>query len=138
MVYRNGVFIPYDKRFIYGDIILFLSCIEAGRIFCLNDAMSVYRRHEGGVSYKRMHFKKYMELYDAIIEHFGVKYERIIYELKILNYVKCFIGSRNDINYIKEIMKDVYCNKCIMPFTKYLIRSISLALFEKLCNKRII
>ena len=138
VVYRNGVFIPYDKRFIYGDIIIFLSCIETGRIFCLNDAMSVYRRHEGGVSYKRMHFKKYMELYDAIIEHFGVKYERIVYELKILNYVKCFIGSRKDINYIKEIMKDVYCNRCIIPFSFYLIRSILSALIEKLCNIRII
>lgn len=138
VVYRSGVFIPYDKRFIYGDIIIFLSCIETGRIFCLNDAMSVYRRHEGGVSYKRMHFKKYMELYDAIIEHFGVKYERIVYELKILNYVKCFIGSRKDINYIKEIMKDVYCNRCIIPFSFYLIRSILSALIEKLCNIRII
>ena len=137
VVYRNRVIIPSDKRFVNGDIIIFLSCVETGRIFCLNDAMSVYRRHEGGVSYKRMHFKKYMELYDAIVEHFGMKYERIAYELKILNYVKCFIGSRNDINYIKEIVKDVYCNKCIIPFTKYLIRSISFALFEKLCNRKL-
>lgn len=58
VVYRRSALTQkyYDVRsnpaIIYGDIILFLSLVEDGRkAFGFKDVMSVYRRHEGGVSY---------------------------------------------------------------------------------------
>lgn len=58
VVYRKSALTQkyYDVRsnsaIIYGDIILFLSLVEDGRkAFGFKDVMSVYRRHEGGVSY---------------------------------------------------------------------------------------
>lgn len=37
---------------IFGDIVLFLSMAEQGRLYCLNFKGGVYRRHEGGASVK--------------------------------------------------------------------------------------
>lgn len=40
-----------SKKYMYGDIILFLSLAEVGKIRCVSTApMSVYRRHVGGVT----------------------------------------------------------------------------------------
>lgn len=131
VLYKIGVQIPTDKRFLNGDIIIFLSCIELGRIFCLDDVMGTYRRHEGGISYKRAHYKKYIDHYDAIIEHFGLKYKEIACKCKISNYVKCLINSRTDIKYIGEILKDVYDNKCLAVFFITFIKSVLSALMKK-------
>lgn len=37
-----------DKRFIFGDIILFLTMAKEGKIYGMNKVMGVYRRHQGG------------------------------------------------------------------------------------------
>ena len=132
VLFKKGIQTPPDKRFLYGDIILFLSCVEVGKIFCLNDTMSIYRRHEGGISYKRVHFKKYIDNYDAIVENFGVKYEEVAYKCKISSYVKCLIGSRHNIKYVWEILKDVCENKCFVVFCRTFIKSVFSALLKKI------
>ncbi len=40
-----------NKKFIYGDIILFLNAAKHGKVFGMSDVMSVYRRHPGGMVY---------------------------------------------------------------------------------------
>lgn len=42
-----------NPKFIYGDIILFLTCSEFGKLKGFSDRMSVYRKHEGGLTSNR-------------------------------------------------------------------------------------
>lgn len=85
VVYRNYDYqsIPSDKRFLYGDIILFLWLAEKGKIYCISESMSVYRRHGGGVVLKeKIPYKKTITHYTAISEHFGKKYNKVLRQLK--------------------------------------------------------
>ena len=41
-----------NKNFIFGDIVLFLTCAEFGKLRGMSDIVSVYRRHENGVTGK--------------------------------------------------------------------------------------
>lgn len=82
VVYRDSAFTPiYNPNFLFGDIITFLSLSEDGKIWCMKEEMSVYRRHPGGItsSYKSIknrikHQKKFIKHYQAIRESFGGKY----------------------------------------------------------------
>lgn len=69
-----------DKRFIYGDIILFLSAAECGKIYYLANTMSVYRRHQGAfVSHNSLERDlRGVEHDKAILEIFGNKYQKTI------------------------------------------------------------
>ena len=119
---RSNIFRPYDNRFIYGDIVFFLSCAEKGKIYCLKDTMSVYRRNGGGVTARKLHYTRYINHYDAILEHFGEKYNKIIEYLKINAYVKSFIGGRNSRSYAFEILNEVFNKKLILPFCILLVK----------------
>lgn len=130
---RKGVLRPLDGRFIYGDIVFFLSCAEVGRIFCLKDPMSVYRRNDKGVTRKKIHYKKYLNHYDAILEHFGEKYANIISSLKVRSYVLCFIGARKSKNDAFEILKDVFRQRhLIIPFCLFLTIRVLKSVFYKM------
>lgn len=39
------------KDFIYGDILVWLTAVEFGKIYCTGEVMSVYRRHIGGATF---------------------------------------------------------------------------------------
>ena len=43
--------VSLNPKFIYGDIILFLTCAEFGKLRGFTDTMSIYRRHIGGIVY---------------------------------------------------------------------------------------
>lgn len=52
VVFRTEVLnheVSSNPNFLYGDIILLLLAAEKGKLYCNNEAMSVYRRHEGGM-----------------------------------------------------------------------------------------
>lgn len=75
ILYNQAVLNPY---FIFGDIVLFLTNAELGKLRGFNDTMSVYRRHSGGLtatkSYDRI-WKQgthYLEIYKV----FGNKYKK--------------------------------------------------------------
>ena len=87
VVYRNGIITPKDKRFIYGDIVLFLSAYTYGKLHCINEQMVCYRRNENGASMKKQNYKQMVEHYNAIEEHFGRGYNIIVKKLK----AKCLI-----------------------------------------------
>lgn len=48
-----------DTRLIYGDITMFLTLCHEGRIYGMNNVMSVYRRHEGGAVWGISHERNY-------------------------------------------------------------------------------
>lgn len=47
-----------NPRFLFSDIILFLSLAESGRLMAFDQPMSAYRRHEGGMSFGRNNIKR--------------------------------------------------------------------------------
>ncbi len=50
VMFRNYKTISFPNWIVYGDIFLYLSLAEKGRIYCLGFEGSVYRRNIGGVS----------------------------------------------------------------------------------------
>ncbi len=66
--------IANDRRFIYGDIVLFEYLSTEGGIKCINEVMSVYRRNAGGVTEKDKDelSKNEIKHFEAISEHFKV------------------------------------------------------------------
>ena len=120
-----------DNRFAYGDIVLFLTSAELGKIHCLNEVMSVYRRHEGGAVFKfNYDFLKKMPNHNrATIETFGEKYKAVLtprmisyqyfrlcleankrkdYRIAISSFVHSFIYSPNGF-YLA--LKEYFCMK---------------------------
>lgn len=51
VMFRNKYTIAQHNNIIAGDIFLFLQLAEYGKIFCINEKMACYRRHEGGASW---------------------------------------------------------------------------------------
>ena len=69
-----------NKTFIYGDIVLFLSCANYGKLRGMSDIMSVYRRHENGITYQlNTHQKQYTLLLHQleIYKYFGKEYKTV-------------------------------------------------------------
>ena len=69
VVFRKELFnkIPQSEKFIYGDIITFLTMAAYGKVRCIDEAMSVYRRTKKGVVLSENVSPDY---YWRFIEHF--------------------------------------------------------------------
>lgn len=65
------------KKFIYGDVLVWLSAIEIGKVYCSTEVMSVYRRHAGGITLIQspQQDKKIIYHSQAIPIVFGEKYK---------------------------------------------------------------
>lgn len=51
VVFRKDMYEPvHHPDFIFGDIVLYLSMATKGKLFGLNDVMSIYRKHKAGVT----------------------------------------------------------------------------------------
>lgn len=93
VVFRTQAYVPiFHPDFMFGDIILFLSLAENGKIMGMSDIMSVYRKHDGGVtSPKNANLSKalkFVKHHEAIKKVFGAKYDEV--ESEILS--KAYIG----------------------------------------------
>lgn len=86
---------PNDKRFIHGDIVIFLTMAAYGKIRCLSETMSVYRRNANGVSVNHhIDIERTISHFDAIIEHFGNQYKDIVSQRKAIWCVYAFRSGR--------------------------------------------
>ena len=93
VVFRKEAYVPKSHPdFLYGDIILFLSLAENGKIMGMSDIMSVYRKHDGGLtSPKNANLSrslKFVKHNEAIKQVFGAEYVEV--ENEILS--KAYIG----------------------------------------------
>lgn len=115
VMFRNPVDEKFFKRiydnksFIFGDIILFLSLAEKGRIFGMKDYTAVYRRHANNfttdTSVLNNDEKKFHHL-KAVIKEFGKPFETAL----IKTYLK---------NYAQRLSQRYHKEKKIIPFLKY-------------------
>ena len=94
VLYKIGIVAPEDKRFIYGDIVLFLTAYTCGSLHCINEQMVCYRRNANGVSIKKQNYKRMVEHYNAIQDHFGMEYEDIIKKHKARCLIMWFLSGR--------------------------------------------
>ena len=133
VVFRNyfneGKVMPWDNRFFFGDIVLFLWLAEFGKLWCINEKTVVYRRNSKGVTFGKYDYKKRVNHYLAIREHFGAKYEKNTKILIAKNYVGCFISGKLDIlsfQVLKDLLKDSkYLPLFLALLPSHLVKSIS-------------
>lgn len=99
-----------NKKFIYGDIILFLSCAHYGKLRGMQNTMSVYRRHEGGVSFNQSYKTLIKQCYHNlnIYKIFGNTYKEQSIKFFCDAGLYCFRMSRGaqDANY--KLLFDVF------------------------------
>lgn len=87
-----------NKKFMFGDILIFLTAANLGRVRGSSDVMSVYRKHEGGVAYNPLNISRlsfFLEHHQEIGNHFGEEYK------KCLNYMTSKIYLRFFFLYMK-------------------------------------
>jgi RNA-binding protein YhbY len=81
----------HHPDFMYGDIILFLSLAENGKIWGMREVMGAYRKHEGGMTSPNknglLKALKFIKHHEAIKVHFGRKYEQAENEILSKAYI---------------------------------------------------
>lgn len=83
--------IPADSRFLFGDIVLFLTATNIGDVHCINEKTACYRRNAGGVSFRKNDYKKYFNHYQAIVDHFGEAYSKVVIDFQSTHLVGGFL-----------------------------------------------
>lgn len=85
-----------NKKFIYGDIIKFLSCAHYGKLRGMKDTMSVYRRHQGGVSFNQSYKTNIKQCYHTleIYKVFGNIYKKYCEDFFVEKGFYNFLNSR--------------------------------------------
>lgn len=76
IIHRTSVDIKRNPSFMFGDVIIVLSCAAQGKVHCLSEKMVVYRRNANGVSAKSQPLPRVINHYSAIAENFGKKYSK--------------------------------------------------------------
>lgn len=99
MYRRESMPIPSDKRFLYGDIVLFLHLASLGKLYCIDQKMSVYRRHAGGVTMRPTKVKALLDHHFAVVEYFGAVYA---------DYAYALIGENIGRSFYKREDKELY------------------------------
>ena len=95
-VFRNGLIKKFPDWFYYsasGDLPFYMLIAESGKGKYLNDIMSTYRKHGGGVtSFKENTgiplFANRIEMYESINKHFKFRYNDIIRPIIAIFYLK--------------------------------------------------
>ncbi len=124
-VYRNGINIKRDSRFIYGDSSLFLSCAECGKIYCVsNESLSVYRLVPGSAVATKRHWKKNIDHYKAIEEQYSdIEVKKTARYLILVYYINSFVGGRFKKQSF-DVVKNVVCNDGKYIFKFFLLLPI--------------
>jgi glycosyltransferase involved in cell wall biosynthesis len=127
VIYRNEYStairkLPKHPDYMYGDIILFLSLAEFGKIRCINQKMSVYRIHRDGLRTKHQADKKerFIKHQLAIQNGFGGKYR----------YLTNTIIARYHFELASKQSKKKNFNAAISNVTKGVYRLMALILFR--------
>jgi len=108
VVIRNEVFESHlyhtvfnEHDLLFTDTPLFLVCAKLGKIRGMSDAMSVYRKHDGGMTsssffYKKENLLKFVDYYIQLSEIFGKEYKPKAIEVYTRTYTNLFIYSRKN------------------------------------------
>lgn len=122
----------FNKNFLFGDIIVFMTLADRGRIWYFDKVWSVYRKHRGSFLHKR--FKEKENIRKIVVHHkqiietfFGIfekEEDESLSSIYFLMFRKTF--RTNPIDSISSFIKSFYYSK-----TKFL------DLFVDLCRKHL-
>lgn len=86
----------YNRKFVYGDIVLFLNAAHHGKVFGMSDIMSVYRRQETGMVYKYDIRRQERFAYHCleVYKVFGREYKDVSKRKFAENAFEVFLNSR--------------------------------------------
>ena len=111
MIYTTALYEAYidNKKIIFGDLPLFLTCCHYGKIRGNSDVMSVYRRHNGGLTAIKDETQslKLVEFYREIPIIFGGHLKDASDDASI----RCFIGMTKRCIMAKKMTK-AYLKEC--------------------------
>lgn len=87
-----------NKKFIYGDIVTWLSAAHEGKVWGMSDVMSVYRKQSEGVTakYSSEHIKDQAYHSLEIYKVFGEQYKRISIDKFAIDAMDAFFGQKAD------------------------------------------
>ena len=114
--YRKSKYLERIKsnNYIYGDIILFLSLAETGKIRCLtNKPLAIYRRHIGGITFKLDGlWEKKIKHFENIKNDFNGKYAITCNLFLAPLYFDLFTSyySINKFNSFYYLIKSFFCS----------------------------
>lgn len=91
--FRHGL----NKKFMFGDLIIFLTLAERGRVWYMDEMMSVYRKHEGGILHNLFNdpnnIRRFIGHQQEIINTFSGKYKKIGHRHFSWIYFSLFRGT---------------------------------------------
>ena len=95
VMFRNNINEDYlfldNKKIIYGDIFLWLRIASKGKLFCLEDNMSVYRIQENSVTnvdYTQNNIERIITNFKVLDATFEYKYNKSVNYILYKNYLK--------------------------------------------------
>ena len=100
-----------NPNYFYGDIILFLTLAEKGKLWCINEPMCIYRKHAGGMTSQKdnllVNIKKFIKHHEEIQIQFGGKYEIVEQLILCKNYISLSKKQLKhfDISFISTLIK---------------------------------
>lgn len=94
IVFRSTINVKQNPSFMFGDIIIILSCVESGKIHCIPEKQVVYRRNINGISSKAQKLSKVINHYQAIADTFGDNYRKTCNQLIINNITSYLLTGR--------------------------------------------
>lgn len=101
------------KGVAYGDIVVYLTLAEHGKIYCLNDKTCVYRRNSSGVTVSNpLSGHKAIQHFDAINIIFNKKYLELVKLNKSKVYLNIGILSlkKNELVGLKYLIYSIFYN----------------------------
>ena len=132
---RHKLKLLRPKKCIFGDIVLFLSLANDGKLFCLDFIGGVYRRHQKGVStqcnneqYKALYhqYKEMVKLFPNVRE---------ISKRKQMDYLSCLIYDKNSVDTWKYRFRYMWMNKKLFLST-FLTTTILSYMIKPFISKR--
>jgi len=92
-----------DPKIIYGDLLLWLSLAQYGKIYCLQKKMVCYRRHSGSMSssFDLTRVRQMAEMYEQMARFFGGKYRSNFQKKLSWLYLYLSIKQRLNISSLK-------------------------------------
>lgn len=78
--------IPHHKDFLIGDNVIFLTCAIKGKLYCLNEKMATYRRHENGWTASSTIISNLITHTKALKESFKYKIPREIFDKQLIQW----------------------------------------------------
>lgn len=136
VVFKNALLNPeifFEDNYFYGDMIIFLKMAQSGKLWCLNETMSIYRRHSGGISFGSNNIDKilkYIEHNMAIANNFSGLFKKEAFNIVGQNFallsIKYFLSGKIREGISASFQSIKYSPLSIFSFIRFKIKNRNL------------